>query len=75
MPLVHDVYHHRCVRHGLKIEDATERARATWNHEPLLHLSSPWKGLDGPQPARHHDDIDAADFPTARLLDDLKRTG
>ena len=67
VPLVYDVHHHRCLPDGLSIEDATDRARATWNREPLFHLSSPLEGWDGPKPERHHDYIDAADFPKAWL--------
>ncbi|MCC6234326.1 MAG: hypothetical protein IT580_16910, partial [Verrucomicrobiales bacterium] len=32
--------------------------------EPLFHLSSPLEGWSGPKPERHHDYIDAADFPS-----------
>ncbi len=63
LPLVYDVHHHRCNPDGLTVEQATRRARATWNREPLFHISSPIAGWDGPQPARHHDFIDPADFP------------
>ncbi len=64
VPLVYDV-HHRCRPDGLSIEDATERAWATWNREPLCHISSPLEGWPGPKPARHHDYIDPRDFPKA----------
>lgn len=67
VPLVYDVHHHRCLPDGLSIEDATEKARATWAREPLFHLSSPLEGWNGPKPERHHDYIDAADFPKAWL--------
>lgn len=63
IPLVYDVHHHRCLPDGLSVEDATERALATWNREPLFHLSSPLEGWDGPRPQRHHDFIDPSDFP------------
>ena len=63
VPLVYDVHHHRCLPDGLSIEAATEKAVATWNREPLFHLSSPIEGWDGPKPQRHHDYIDPADFP------------
>ncbi|HTY88092.1 MAG TPA: UV DNA damage repair endonuclease UvsE [Candidatus Acidoferrum sp.] len=63
VPLVYDVHHHRCLPDGLSIEAATERARATWNREPLFHISSPIEGWRGPRPARHHDYIDPRDFP------------
>lgn len=63
LPLVYDVHHHRCNPDGLSIEQATRKALATWNREPLFHLSSPLEGWDGPKPARHHDFIDVQDFP------------
>lgn len=63
VPLVYDVHHHRCLRDGLTIAEATERARETWGKEPLFHISSPIEGWDGPKPERHHDYIDASDFP------------
>lgn len=67
VPLVYDVHHHRCLPDNLSVEVATEKARATWNREPLFHLSSPLDGWDGPKPERHHDYIEAADFPKAWL--------
>ena len=63
VPLVYDVHHHRCLPDGLSVREATDRARATWRTEPLFHLSSPLEGWRGPKPERHHDYIDAADFP------------
>ena len=63
IPLVYDVHHHRCHGDVLSIEEATRRALNTWDREPLLHISSPSRGWDGPKPERHHDHIDAADFP------------
>lgn len=63
VPLVYDVHHHRCLPDGLSVAEATERARATWKTEPLFHISSPLEGWKGPKPERHHDYIDAADFP------------
>lgn len=63
VPLVYDVHHHRCLPDGLSVAEATERARKTWKTEPLFHLSSPLEGWDGPKPERHHDYINAADFP------------
>lgn len=62
-PLVYDVHHHRCLPDGWSAGEATEAARATWNREPLFHLSSPIEGWQGPKPERHHDFIDPADFP------------
>jgi UV DNA damage endonuclease len=49
----------------LTVEQASERARATWNREPLFHISSPIEGWEGPKPERHHDYINPKDFPTA----------
>lgn len=63
VPLVYDVHHHRCNPDGLSVEQATTKALATWNREPLFHLSSPIDGWNGPKPERHHDFIDVNDFP------------
>lgn len=63
VPLVYDVHHHRCNPDGLTIEQATKQAMATWDREPLFHISSPLEGWDGPKPERHHDFIDMSDFP------------
>lgn len=63
IPLVYDVHHHRCHPDGLSVEDATDSAIATWNREPMFHISSPLEGWSGPKPERHHDFINAADFP------------
>lgn len=63
IPLVYDVHHHRCLPDGLSVSEVTDLAIATWNREPLFHLSSPIEGWDGPKPERHHDFIDPSDFP------------
>ncbi len=63
VPLVYDVHHHRCLPDALSVAEATKRARRTWKTEPLFHISSPIEGWDGSKPVRHHDYIDAADFP------------
>lgn len=63
IPLVYDVHHHRCNPDSLSIEQATEEAMATWDREPLFHISSPLEGWEGPKPERHHDFIDVSDFP------------
>ena len=63
VPLVYDVHHHRCHPDGLSVEQATRQALATWQREPLFHISSPLAGWDGAKPERHHDFIDAHDFP------------
>lgn len=67
IPLVYDVHHHRCLPDGLSVEQATELALATWNREPLFHISSPIAGWHGAHCRRHHDFIDAADFPACWL--------
>lgn len=67
IPLVYDVHHHRCLPDGLSVAEATEAARATWNREPLFHLSSPLGGWRGPDPRRHHDFIQPRDFPSEWL--------
>ncbi len=63
LPLVYDVHHHRCMPDDLTIEQATSAALTTWDREPLFHLSSPLNGWSGSLPRRHHDYIDAKDFP------------
>jgi len=63
IPLVYDVHHHRCLKDGLTIGQATRSALATWNREPLFHVSSPLNGWSGPDTRKHHDFIDPDDFP------------
>lgn len=73
VPLVYDVHHHRCLPDGLSVAEITERARKTWQTEPVFHISSPLAGWDGrkstsgAKPVRHHDFIDAGDFPVEWL--------
>lgn len=67
IPLVYDVHHHRCNPDGLSVGQATRKALATWDREPLFHISSPIEGWDGPKPERHHDFIDLTDFPNCWL--------
>lgn len=67
VPLVYDAHHHRCLPDGLRVAEVTQRARATWQAEPLFHISSPLEGWAGPKPERHHDYIDAGDFPAEWL--------
>ncbi|MCA1685852.1 MAG: UV DNA damage repair endonuclease UvsE [Planctomycetia bacterium] len=67
LPLVYDVHHHRCLGDGLDVAEATAAAVATWDREPLFHLSSPIDGWAGARPERHHDFIDPADFPAPWL--------
>lgn len=63
IPLVYDVHHHRCCGDNLSIDEATAAAVATWDREPMFHLSSPLEGWKGPKPERHHDFIDVRDVP------------
>ena len=63
IPLVYDVHHHRCNPDGMSVEQATRIALATWDREPMFHISSPIEGWEGPKPERHHDFIDVTDFP------------
>lgn len=63
LPFVYDIHHHRCHGDGLTPETATEMALATWDREPLFHISSPLAGWSGPWPHRHHDFINIRDFP------------
>jgi UV DNA damage endonuclease len=59
IPLVYDVHHHRCNPDDLSIEEATDLALATWDREPLFHISSPKeKGS-----SRHHDYLNIRDLP------------
>lgn len=63
IPLVYDVHHHRCLPDGLTVEQATTESLATWDREPMFHISSPLEGWFGPKPERHHDFVDVSDFP------------
>lgn len=63
IPLVYDVHHHRCLPDSLSVEEATTKALATWDREPLFHISSPLESWQGSKPERHHDFIDVNDFP------------
>ncbi len=67
IPLVYDVHHHRCNPDHLTIAEASRLALATWDREPLFHLSSPKEGWNGAAPHRHHDFIDFSDFPDCWL--------
>lgn len=71
VPLVYDVHHHRCLPDGTRVAEATDQALATWNREPLFHLSSPKDGWRKPQPNRHHDYIAPRDVPREWLHTDL----
>ena len=64
LPLVYDVHHHRCHPDGLSVDEASERAAATWRaREPWMHISSPRDGWDAPNPRPHAGYVDPADFP------------
>lgn len=63
LPLTYDVHHHRCLPDGLSVGEATRLARATWDREPLFHVSSPKEGWGASQPWRHADYIRRTDFP------------
>lgn len=71
IPFVYDAHHHRCHPDDMTIEQATEAALATWNREPLFHISSPLEGWHGPKPERHHDYIRVEDFPRCWLDQEL----
>ena len=71
IPLTYDVHHHRCLKDGLTVEQATMLVAATWNREPLFHLSSPEKGWEFGTPRNHHDYIDIRDVPTLWLSMDI----
>lgn len=71
LPMVYDVHHHRCLPDGLDVDEATRRAVATWDREPMFHISSPIEGWDGPRPRHHHDYIDPVDFPDSWKTLDL----
>jgi UV DNA damage endonuclease len=66
IPLVYDVHHHRCNPDRLTIEEATERAGATWkavDREQQCHISSPKTGWESGTPKPHADYIDINDVP------------
>ncbi len=63
IPFVYDVHHHRCLKDGMSITEATELAFSTWDREPLFHISSPRFGWGEPKPQFHHDFLDIGDMP------------
>lgn len=63
IPLVYDVHHHRCNSDDLSVEEATSEAIATWNREPMFHISSPLGGWKGKKLRPHYDFINVQDFP------------
>ncbi len=46
-------------------------ALATWNREPLFHVSSPLGGWNSKNPRNHDDYVKLKDFPTCWLELDL----
>jgi UV DNA damage endonuclease len=71
VPFVYDVHHHRCNRDGKSEEETTAIALATWQREPIFHVSSPIDGWSGSAPHRHHEFINVDDFPRCWLDLDL----
>jgi UV DNA damage endonuclease len=69
LPLVYDVHHHRCLPDGVGIDETTIAALATWDREPLFHVSSPRD--DGRSLRGHHDYIHPPDVPPSWLALDL----
>ncbi|NTW98428.1 MAG: UV DNA damage repair endonuclease UvsE [Geobacteraceae bacterium] len=70
IPFVYDVHHHRCNPDRMTIEEATERAGATWKvsgREQQCHISSPKAGWGSGVPRPHADYIDPSDVPDCWL--------
>jgi UV DNA damage endonuclease len=63
IPLAYDVHHHRCIQDSLSVREATDLSAATWNREPLFHISSPINGWQSRDMRKHHDFINRNDFP------------
>lgn len=63
IPFVYDAHHHRCLPDDLSEDGVTDRAMATWNREPLFHISSPRGGWRSAAPRVHSDYIRPGDFP------------
>ena len=63
VPLLYDVHHHRINGDEYSIQEATRLALATWDREPMLHISSPKNGWGEKDENSHHDFINATDFP------------
>lgn len=70
VPFVYDVHHHRCLPDGYSVAQVTDMAMATWDREPLFHVSSPRAGWGKPHPNRHHDYVSPRDFPREWLRSD-----
>jgi UV DNA damage endonuclease len=67
IPFVYDVHHQRCHDDGRSVGATTDDALATWNREPLFHISSPRDGWGASNTRPHHGYIDVEDFPTEWL--------
>jgi UV DNA damage endonuclease len=67
VPLVYDIHHHRCLIDGDSEESATQKALATWNREPLFHISSPAVPWGTGNVKNHADYIDVRDIPSCWL--------
>lgn len=67
VPLLYDLHHHRCNQDVLSVEQATKKARATWNREPMFRISSSLEVPDGSQTELHQDFVDANDVPAVWL--------
>lgn len=65
LPFVYDVHHHRCHGDGRSVEATTQSAVATWNRQPMFHVSSPRDGWGSKNPRPHSDYIALADLPSA----------
>jgi len=67
IPFVYDIHHHRCLADEegdfKEASEVTRLAMATWDREPLFHLSSPRGGWDSPHPHYHADMIRPGDLP------------
>lgn len=63
VPMVYDIHHHRVNKCGMTEREAWEAAMATWDREPLFHISSPLNGWAGKHQQKHHDYIDISDLP------------
>ncbi len=63
VPFVYDAHHHRCLTDAVSIAAATDRAIATWDREPLFHISSPAGGWTARDPRVHDEFVDLCDFP------------
>lgn len=62
-PFVYDVHHHRCNPDSLSVAEATAASLATWNREPVFHLSSPQNRWNCGKTRPHHEYIDVGDVP------------